>query len=181
MITTFGGLTASFGLLALETARYLLMRTYNAALPGKSQWGVITGRVLRPVPVAGKPGQYTYVGVGGCTVRREGIATGEVLAVTAPAGEGLELGRLTFSAPWFTGGSVLLKATCEGRDYTGTAYVIPGGAIEAIQDDGGSARRRRIYQTIGFVNITLPVAAEPVTAPRVEIRIFKDSDGRGRT
>ena len=58
--------------------------------------------------------------------------------------------------------------------------MISGGAVEAIQDDGvkrlvGSGN----YQTIGFVNITLPVAAEPVTAPRVEIRIFQeDADGK---
>jgi len=179
LVTTFGGLTASFGLLALETARYLLMRTFNSALPGRSQWGVITGRVLRPVPVAGKPGQYTYVGVAGCAVRREGIGTGEVLAETSPGGDGLELGRLTFQAPWFTGGNVLLRATCGGKDYTGTAYVISGGAVEAIEDEGA---RRLIgsgnYETVGFVNITLPVELEPAPAPRVEIRIFReDADG----
>src|SRR3970282_2188564 len=111
-----------------------------------------------------------YKGVAGCTVRREGIGTGEVLAETSPAGDGLEIGRLTFSAPWFTGGSVLLKATCGGRDYTGTAYVISGGAVEAIQDDGvkrliGSGT----YQTVGFVNITLPVAEGPKTGRWDEI------------
>ncbi len=175
-----GALTASFGLLALETSRFLLMRSFAAALPGHSPWGVITGRVLRPVPVAGKPGQVSYEGVAGCTVRRADLVTGEALAETTSGGEGREAGRFTFTDPRFTGGTVLVKATCGGKEYSATAYAVTGAASETIDDQGAKRLLTTgTYPAIGFVNITLPAEAQPAPAPRVEIRVFREeADGK---
>ena len=106
---------------------------------------------------------------------------------TAPAargedgsGRGREAGRFTLEDPRFQGGSVVLKASCGGRDYTTTAYVVPLAAITTIQDEGvrrllGTQR----HETVGFASFTLPVAAQPPTAPRVEVRIFEqDAEGQ---
>ena len=39
-VSPFGAMTASFGLMAVETAHFLLMRTFNAALPRPARRGV---------------------------------------------------------------------------------------------------------------------------------------------
>lgn len=179
-VTPFGALTAGFSLLALQTSHFLLMRHFNSAVPRVSPWGVITGRVVQPVPVAGQAGQYRYEGVAGCTIRREDVQSREAIAESLPATDGQDAGRFTLEDPRFQGGSVLLKATCGGRDYTTTAYVVPLAAITTIADEGvrrllGTQR----YETVGFANFTLPVASQPAPAPRVEIRIFEeDADGK---